>query len=196
LEAPKRFVVTGNSRLTVAVARQLSARGGHVTVVDVGGEGTIARRLQADVRPRRRLSLRALLGAAEGRFEPGIHVASAGEDLQASLQAVALAGATCLLALSDHDEENLLVGLAGSEVAPSVPLVLQTFDPALADQLEQVEREVTVRRALTSASMPLRMAFLIVSGMMPCSVLNLICASRRRAVSSIANFIAGVTVSA
>jgi len=147
LEASKRFVVTGNSRLTVAVARQLSARGGHVTVVDVGGEGTIARRLQADVRPRRRLSLRALLGAAEGRFEPGIHVASAGEDLQASLQAVALAGATCLLALSDHDEENLLVGLAGSEVAPSVPLVLQTFDPALADQLEQVEREVTVRRA-------------------------------------------------
>src|SRR5215212_7405666 len=133
LEASKRFVVTGNSRLTVAVARQLSARGGHVTVVDVGGEGTIARRLQADVRPRRRLSLRALLGAAEGRFEPGIHVASSGEDLQASLQAVALAGASCLLALSDHDEEN--------------PLVLQTFDPALADQLEQVEREVTVRRA-------------------------------------------------
>lgn len=143
----QHFVMTGNSRLTVEVAGRLAALGGTVVVLDIQGDGAITRRLRLNAPQHDGEERSSVVGACQGRASASITVATAGDDLRKSLAETNLLGATCLLALADDEEENLLVALAGGEVAPDVPVVLQTFDEALADALEQVERDVEVRRA-------------------------------------------------
>jgi Trk K+ transport system NAD-binding subunit len=143
----QRFIMTGNSRLTVEVARRLARLDGTVVVLDIEGDGAITRRLRLHQSPLDRRDHTIVEEPGETPLAQQILVVTAGNDLRESLASADLSSATCLLALADDDEENLLVALAGGEVAPEVPVVLQTFDEALADVLEQVDRDVQVRRA-------------------------------------------------
>ena len=112
----RRFVIWGLSRLSVRVAHALTAQRADVTVVLLHGEPA---------------SLQSRLGK-------GIRVldSEAGEASE-TLNAAGLAGADCLLALSESDLENLRGAVAARDLAPAVPVVLRAFDPLLADQLEQ-----------------------------------------------------------
>ncbi len=112
----RRFVIWGLSRLSVRVAKALAAGRATVTVMRLRGE--------AD-------TLRPLLG-------PDIQTLEAlTEEAGETLRAAGLAGANCLLALSESDLENLRAAVAARETAPEVPVVLRAFDPLLADQMEQ-----------------------------------------------------------
>jgi Trk K+ transport system NAD-binding subunit len=112
--ARERYVIGGASRLTVRVARQLTARGADVVVaMDVDDD---------------RFAM--LLG-------PGVHVVTAGDRAEA-LRLAELGGATCLLELADDDLDNLHTTAAARAVDPDVPLVVRSFDPVVADQLEQM----------------------------------------------------------
>ncbi len=112
----KRFVIWGLSRLSVRVARTLAAGRANVTVVRLRGDTD---------------TLGSLLG-------PDIQTQDAlTEETGEALRTAGLAGAHCLLALSETDLDNLRAAVAARETAPDVPVVLRAFDPLLADQLEQ-----------------------------------------------------------
>ena len=112
----RRFVIWGLSRLSVRVARALTAQRADVTVVVLGGE--------AD--------------SPQSGLGKEVHVVDgATGEASETLGAAGLAGADCLLALSERDLENLRGAVAARDLAPTVPVVLRAFDPLLADQLEQ-----------------------------------------------------------
>jgi Trk K+ transport system NAD-binding subunit len=125
--AGKCFVIYGLSRLAVRVARILTERQAEVVVVH-GTEGE---------------ELLPLLGE-------GVRVLADASDRAGALRAAGAAGAACLLALSDEDLNNLQAAVAARELAPDVPVVLRSFDPALADQLEQ---GLNVRRAFSVSAL-------------------------------------------
>jgi len=127
----QRFVISGVNRLVVRVARTLAAQHADVTIL---------RRAHASDDEFVRL-----VTATAARL-----VDSAGEDDVTALQGTDLSRATCLLALSDDDLDNLRVALAAREAAPDIPVVLRAFDPALADQLEQ---GLNIRRAYSVSAM-------------------------------------------
>ncbi len=126
----KRFVLWGLSRLTVRVAQAIMAGGAVVTVICLPDDS---------------VSLRPLL-------HPPIQLLDYDCAAQAVevLRAAGLPEATCLLALSETDLDNLRAAVAAREVAPEVPVVLRAFDPALADQLEQ---GLNVRRAYSVSAL-------------------------------------------
>ena len=125
----KRFVIFGLSRLSVRVARALV--GGRADVV-------VARRVGEDEALTRLLPPEATV--LDARAEEGA----------GALRVAGLDRATCLLALSEDDLENLRAAVAAREVAPHVPVVLRAFDPALADQLEQ---GLNIRRAYSVSAL-------------------------------------------
>ena len=112
----RRFVIWGLSRLSVRVARALAAQRAVVTVVLLRGE--------ADER-------RAMLGAGVTVLE------ASAEEAGEALARAGLAGADCLLALSENDLDNLRGAVAARDLDATVPVVLRAFDPLLAGQLEQ-----------------------------------------------------------
>ncbi len=123
----RRFVIWGLSRLSVRVAVALTAGGGAVTVVRLPGE------------------------AGQARLGAEVRVLGASSETEADLLTRAgLAGAACLLALSEDDGENLRAAVAARALAPDVPVVLRAFDPLFADQLEQ---SGSVRRAYSVSAL-------------------------------------------
>ena len=125
----KRFIICGISRLAVRVARALAASNAEVTVLRRPGEGEALVPLLPS-------SARVLTAHVE---EEARRLTEAGA-----------ARATCVLALGDDDLENLKAAVASHKAAPDLPVVLRTFDPALADQLEQ---GLNIRRAYSMSAL-------------------------------------------
>ena len=111
----RRFVITGLSRLSVRVARVLGEGGGDVVVVAGAPDPDLEAAIPAGARLVRGSADRA--GTLAGRD-------------------VDVASADALLALDDDDLENLRSVSCAAAVEPGVPVVLRSFDAALADQLE------------------------------------------------------------
>ena len=125
----RRFVIWGLSRLSVRVAAAAAAGGAAVTVVRLRGEAdTLLPRLGAEV------------GVMDAPLET--------DDV--TLTRAGLAGAACLLALSEDDGDNLRAAVTARTLAPEVPVVLRAFDPLFADQLEQ---SGSVRRAYSVSAL-------------------------------------------
>jgi Trk K+ transport system NAD-binding subunit len=124
----KRYVIAGLNRLTARVAPQLAARGAEVVVL----HGTEPEDVLAD-----------LLGDTVQRLA----VRDISDD---ALRDAGIAGADCLLALSEEDMVNIRTTVLAREIAPEVPVVLRAFDPTLADQLEQ---GLNVRRAYSVSAL-------------------------------------------
>jgi Trk K+ transport system NAD-binding subunit len=123
----ERQVLCGLSRLTVRVAEALRERGAEVVVVAPSPAGPLARRVASSAR-----------------------VVDAADDWREALSGVGLEGAAALLALGDDDLENLQAVVAGTALAPGVPVVLRAFDPALADQLGG---RIRLRRAFSVSAL-------------------------------------------
>jgi Trk K+ transport system NAD-binding subunit len=62
----------------------------------------------------------------------------------------ALEGCDCLLTLQDDDQDNLRVAVRAHLVAPQVPVVMRSFDPYVAEALQE---GVNVRRAFSLSSL-------------------------------------------
>ncbi|BDI29631.1 hypothetical protein CCAX7_16820 [Capsulimonas corticalis] len=125
----KRFVICGISRLAVRVARALAVLNAEVVVLRRPGDSeAFVRLLPPDTR---------------------VLESHADEDIRRLLDAGA-AEATCLLALGDDDLDNLRAAVAAHTAAPDLPVVLRTFDPGLADQLEQ---GLNIRRAYSMSAL-------------------------------------------
>lgn len=122
-----RFVLTGLSRLTVRVAELLLERGAEVTLVTEHHDHELLAVMPADV---------TLIGRA-GPWSGRLHEAE-------------LAGAECLLPLSEDDLENLRVVAAAGDLAPDVPVVLRAFDARL---VEQFEAGTNVRRCYSASAL-------------------------------------------
>jgi Trk K+ transport system NAD-binding subunit len=119
-----RFVITGLSRLAVRVARELQQLGSEVTVVveedDDRHLATVIDRVATVVR-------------GDG-------------DRPAALEAARTRGADALLAVGDDDLDNLRTVACAAALDADVPVVLRSFDAAVADQLELAPN---VRRAFS-----------------------------------------------
>jgi Trk K+ transport system NAD-binding subunit len=125
----KRFILCGLSRLTLRVARMLRAEDADVTVVRLGRDTE----------------------QPAGAFGPDVRAVDSLDADHAEMLAAAGAGeATCVLALSEDDLDNLRIAVAAREAAPDTPVVLRAFDPVLADQLEQ---GLNVRRAYSVSAL-------------------------------------------
>lgn len=116
MDLRKRFVVFGQSRLAAWVVHDLVAAGHRVLVIYAEGD---------PVDP----DLRGLGDAIEMR---GVTTSP-----PAAFEALSLEHVSCILALSKSDEDNLHVALTANKVAPTIPVVLRTFDESLAQALEQ-----------------------------------------------------------
>lgn len=116
MDVRKRFVVFGQSRLASWVTNDLVAAGHHVLVVYAVSE---------PVWP----DLEALGSLIEMRGVTG--------SVPIAFEQLDLEDVRCILAVSTNDEDNLHVALTANKVAPNVPVVLRTFDEALAQALDQ-----------------------------------------------------------
>lgn len=128
--AGQRYILCGLSRLTVRVAKRLSANHAQVVVVPLG-EGH--ERLLSDL-----------------DTDTEIVTPKPGEDLVRTLETAGIGQAHCLLALAEDDLDNLRAVVAAREVAPEVPAVVRAFDPALAQGLEQ---GLNIRRAYSVSAL-------------------------------------------
>ena len=113
-EVERRFVITGVSRLSVRVAKQLHDTGACVAVIAHETD---------DIN---------LIGA----FGGAATVQIGGADRALALREAGLVGAEALLALDDDDLENLRSVSCATVLDASVGIVLRSFDAALADELE------------------------------------------------------------
>ena len=127
-ESGRRFVITGVSRLSVRVARALTEAGADVVLV--AGRG-------ADEE----------LVAVVSRVAT---IRTEDVDRTTSLVAAGLDDADGLLALDDDDLDNLRTVGCAATMAPAVPVVLRSFDAALADR---VELGSNVRRAYSLSAL-------------------------------------------
>ena len=118
-----RYVVTGLSRLAVRVSEELAQLGSVTIVVEAGADEHLVAEVSAVAT-----------------------VAAGGGDRAAALTAAGLAGADALLALGEDDLDNLRTVACAATVGPDVPVVLRSFDAAVADQLEMSSN---VRRAFS-----------------------------------------------
>jgi voltage-gated potassium channel Kch len=162
LRVPHRCVLigdlTGDSRLAVAVASELIARGASVVIVAGRGETDSARLKNAVVRnvDAGRCGFESRSPAPKEVPERVQVTPLDGErDLETILreEPALLGGARCLLALSEDREQNLRAALVGHRVADQVPVVLRAFDPDLAEEFEceRTDKAMSVHRAYSVA---------------------------------------------
>jgi voltage-gated potassium channel Kch len=112
---PTRVIIFGLTPLAVAVARRLKDNDTDVTVVpDTAADGSLADELR----------------------ELDVEVARSHRRRDAALAAHLTEG-TNLLALADDPVENLKTAVAAHDLRPETEVVIQTFDRAFADRLEQ-----------------------------------------------------------
>jgi Trk K+ transport system NAD-binding subunit len=128
--AGQTYILCGLSRLTLRVARRLTANRAQVIVVQMSRSGDRLR----------------------GLIDDGAQVIDAAdrEDMAEVLRGVGIGNAHCLLALSEDDLDNLRAAVAAREVAPDLPVVLRAFDPALAEGLEH---GLNIRRAYSVSAL-------------------------------------------
>jgi hypothetical protein len=134
--------ITGDNRLSVAVAAQLVARGAAAVVV-AGRDQDAARAIrEAVLRNAGRDHPNRVEIQATARRSPAVVVVVpltgvSGLDRLLEREPVALHSAHCLLALAHDAEQNLRVAVVARRVAGEVPVVLRSFDPEYADALER-----------------------------------------------------------
>src|SRR5436190_6454305 len=125
----EQFILWGLSRLTVRVAESLRERGARVIVVRMEKDGDLL----------------------VPHLSEHVNVLTAeSEDPVDVMRQICADPPGCLLALSESDLDNIRAAVAVQEIAPEVPVVLRTFDPALADELEQ---GMNVRRAYSVSAL-------------------------------------------
>jgi Trk K+ transport system NAD-binding subunit len=123
------YIVVGLSRLSVRVVRRLAATNAEVLVIRTSTETPGLVRLLPE----------------------GVTILLAEPEQESELLVEAnLIAADALLALSDDDLTNVRAAVAAHRLAPDIPVVLRSFDPALADQLED---GLNVRRAYSVSSL-------------------------------------------
>jgi Trk K+ transport system NAD-binding subunit len=143
--------LTGDNRLVMAVATRL-IEGHAAVVVAAGADDVDARRIRdAAIENIGDPEVRAT-----ARREPTLVVvtplARIGE-LQAMLsdEPVAVQPSDCLLALAQDAEQNLRIAVVARRVAPDVRVVMRSFDPNFANQIECAEGAAYVERAYSVA---------------------------------------------
>lgn len=122
----RQYVLFGQTNLTLGVAHALRALEHQVLV------------LHKDARQEEILEL----------LPPDVEirqVSPRGSEFENALQ-----GCDCLLTLEDADQDNLRIAVRSHLVAPEVPVVMRTFDPHLAEALQE---GVNVRRAFSLSSL-------------------------------------------
>lgn len=122
----RKFVIFGLSRLTTGVVAALSPQRNEVVVLHAPAAADLLGMVDSNARL---ISVR---------------------DRREALREAGLENADSLLALADDDLENLHAVLAAHEIAPHVPVVVRTFDPTMADALEQ---GLNVRRAFSVSAL-------------------------------------------
>lgn len=122
----QHYVITGVSRLSVRLATMLTGRGATVTIVGDPQDEQL------------------------GLLPDDIEVLPAGADRRAVLQRARVDAATCVLAVSADDLDNLRTAVACASEAPDVPVVVRTFDDSLADE---IETGLNVRRAFSASAL-------------------------------------------
>jgi Trk K+ transport system NAD-binding subunit len=149
---------TGDNRLAVAVAAQLVRRGAAAVIVAGRDQGdaraireAVIRNLGDDDPQRAEIQAKARRSPALVAVTPFAGVGRL-ERLFAS-ESVALHSAHCLLALAQDAEQNLRVAVVARRVAAHVSVVLRSFDPEFAHELERerAERGRYVERAYSVA---------------------------------------------
>jgi Trk K+ transport system NAD-binding subunit len=146
----------GESRLAVAVAHRLIARGVVVTVIAGRDDADATRVREAVIRYDRESGGSKTLHSVEENFRPlrlpeAIPLGDA-SDLRSVLERqLQPFDAHCLLGLSRNAEQNLRTALIAHDFAPELPVVLRAFDPHFADELERQDAALHVRRAYSVA---------------------------------------------
>src|SRR3954447_23540548 len=149
---------TGDNRLSVAVAAQLVERGAAAVVVAGRDQGDARAIREAVLRNAGRDHANGAEIQATARRSPAVVVVipltrvSALERLL-EREPVAVHSAHCLLALAHDAEQNLRVAVVARRMASKVPVVLRSFDPEFADELERgrPDKDRYVERAYSVA---------------------------------------------
>ena len=149
---------TGDNRLSVAVAAQLVERGAAAVVVAGRDQGDARAIREAVLRNAGRDNPDRAEIQATARRSPAVVVvvplAGVSEfERLLEREPVALHSAHCLLALAHDAEQNLRVAVVARRVAGDVPVVLRSFDPEFADELERErpDKDRYVERAYSVA---------------------------------------------
>lgn len=121
------YVLFGLSSLSLSVAGELLTDAATVTLIHDGSSPELVDGLDPRIRP---------------LLDRGDHARALAE--------AHVESATCLLAVSSSDLANLQVAMLAHERAPQVPVVLRTFDPLLATELEQ---GFNIRRAFSVSAL-------------------------------------------
>ena len=133
---------TGDNRLSVAVAAQLVERGAAAVLVAGRDQGDARAIREAVLRNAGRDNPDRVEIQATARRSPAVVVVVpltgvGGLERLLEREPVALHSAHCLLALAHDAEQNLRVAVVARRVAGEVPVVLRSFDPEFADELER-----------------------------------------------------------
>lgn len=122
----RRYVLCGQTELTVGVALALFKHGHQVLVLHKGERDEELLELLPSEIEVRKVAMRS------PEFESALH------------------NSDCLLTLEDDDQDNLRMAVRAHLVAPEVPVVMRTFDPNVAEALQE---GVNVRRAFSVSSL-------------------------------------------
>jgi Trk K+ transport system NAD-binding subunit len=149
---------TGDNRLSVAVAAQLVERGAAAVVVAGRDQGDARAIREAVLRNAGRDHPNRVEIQATARRSPAVVVVIplarvSGLERLLEHEPVAVHSAHCLLALAHDAEQNLRVAVVARRVAGKVPVVLRSFDPEFADELERgrPDKDRYVERAYSVA---------------------------------------------
>jgi Trk K+ transport system NAD-binding subunit len=133
---------TGDNRLAVAVAAQLVERGAAAVLVAGRDQGDARAIREAVIRNAGRDNPDREEIRAAARRSPTVVVViplpgAGGLERLLEREPVALHSAHCLLALAHDAEQNLRIAVVARRLAGEVPVVLRSFDPEFADELER-----------------------------------------------------------
>jgi Trk K+ transport system NAD-binding subunit len=149
---------TGDNRLSVAVAAQLVERGAAAVVVAGRDQGDARAIREAVLRNAGRDHANRVEIQATARRSPAVVAVIplarvSGLERLLEREPVAVHSAHCLLALAHDAEQNLRVAVVARRVAGKVPVVLRSFDPEFADELERgrPDKDRYVERAYSVA---------------------------------------------
>src|SRR4029453_10434174 len=121
-KSDERYLVYGSGRLSIAVIRDLLEKRSAARIDLISNDDTAQKfEPKNDEHPDNRRVERV----------------GDREDLAPVEAALEKAPPSCLVAVDDHDEDNIRAATAGLSKNPKLPVVVHTFDPRFADLLEQ-----------------------------------------------------------